>query len=152
MDRNPNLNFVLKVETVTITDDFTAALLGTPDMKTDCNSDAIREAIGSLKSLQLIESHGDCVIALPDGADLVGSSASCRHEIFFAGKYKSILACQSHPEFELQYAVLDRILPSVVRSERLSEIEKVEAMESFEKFDARFAKLFGRYIFYFLNS
>ncbi len=98
-------------------------------------------------------SHGDCVVSLPPGAALLGSSASCAHELFFAGKHGSLLACQCHPEFELQYAVMERIWPSVVQlNNRLTETEQIEAMKSFDTFDDRFAKFFGKYIFYFLNS
>ena len=65
--------------------------------------------------LCVLESHGDCVAALPAGATLLASSASCAHEVFLAAP--SALGIQGHPELSAT-ALLERIWPAVVVSAR----------------------------------
>jgi hypothetical protein len=49
-----------------------------------------------------------------------------------ASSNRNLLCCQSHPEFELQYAVTERIWPAVVEQRRrLSEQEADAARSSF---------------------
>ncbi len=78
-------------------------------------------------SVKVIVSHGDCVLQLPPAAVLLASSVSCVNEIFAvgrAGRVYNILACQSHPEFEVDYAIWERLWPAVVeRNHRLSDEE-----------------------------
>lgn len=55
--------------------------------------------------------------------------------MYLTGKHRNILALQSHPEFELKYAIYDRIWLSVVeKNKRLTEEQVVEAKRSFEDF------------------
>jgi len=89
----------------------------------------------SKPSLTLLVSHGDCVHELPPNAELLAKSDSCCHEMFIAGTQRNILACQSHPEFDLQYCIYDRIWPAVVeKNHRLSSIEQEEAKATFEAY------------------
>lgn len=116
---NPDNRFVLKNELITV-DDTVLSSAG-------CNC-------GGLNDFQLIESHGDCILKLPASATLLATSPSCRYEMFIAGSKNNILCCQAHPEFDLQYCILDRILPSLWTSGRLTDVEKEMALESFRSF------------------
>jgi GMP synthase (glutamine-hydrolysing) len=122
VDKNPSLRFVLKAETMNVDGAMLAKV---------CRQD---ESIACPSSFRLIESHGDCVRELPPGAILIGRSETCCHEMYAAGKELNILACQAHPEFELQYCILDRILPAVTKANRIDENERVVALQSFETF------------------
>lgn len=87
---------------------------------------------------KVLVSHGDCVHELPPESELVGFSESCAHEIFVAGEHRNILAAQSHPEFDFEYAIRDRIWPAVVeKNERLDEDEAIVAQASFQAFGGR---------------
>ena len=75
------------------------------------------------EGLKVIVSHGDCVSSLPPGARLLATSASCRAELFTVGH--NVLACQSHPEFEVQYAIWERVWAiAVLRNGRLTAEER----------------------------
>ena len=65
-----------------------------------CRSPAARDFVASVATQrpQIIVSHGDCVLTLPEGSELVGSSASCEYEVFLTGRHLNILGVQSHPE------------------------------------------------------
>lgn len=141
VDHNPAGNFVLKAETISLIKEAFWNHFG------EENSEE------SKATLQLLESHGDCVTVLPPHAELLASSASCAHEIFIAGVHKNILACQSHPEFDIQYSVHDRIWPAVVGvSKRLSEEEIGEAKATFEVYDGKDAILLRKLITAFLHK
>ena len=73
----------------------------------------------SQSGFRLLVSHGDCVSKLPLDAKLLASSESCSSEVFLAGKKDNILACQSHPEFDFEYAIAQRIWPSVVETRKI---------------------------------
>ena len=88
VSKNPGEIFILKVENILFLPGFSSLF----------------SSGGDKESLRLIESHGDCVEVLPEQANLVASSKSCKHEMFICGSKDNIFACQSHPEFELQYA------------------------------------------------
>ena len=55
----------------------------------------------------LSQSHGECVRVLPPGATWLGTSPTCRHEVFTVGP--DVLALQAHPELSRR-EVRDRIL------------------------------------------
>jgi hypothetical protein len=101
-----------------------------------CSSDASRtggQSCSDIKALKIIVSHGDCVETLPPKSTLLGSSPTCRNEMYVSGTYRNIFSCQSHPEFEYDYCIKERIWPSVVTlNKRLSEEEIKTAEESFE--------------------
>ena len=108
-------------------------------------------------------SHGDCVLELPPSAVLLASSASCSHEIFTIGnnlgkenndKYArmNILCCQSHPEFDLQYSIYDRILPAVMERKRLTDAEVEDARATFRQYDGSDATKLLNYISSFLRQ
>jgi GMP synthase-like glutamine amidotransferase len=113
---------VLKAETITVDNEILAKVCG-QGSSAECPS-----------AFRLIESHGDCVRELPPGAILIGQSDTCRHEMYAAGKDLNILACQAHPEFELQYCIFDRILPAVTKASRIDDEERAAALQSFETF------------------
>lgn len=75
--------------------------------------------------MHLLESHGDCVTDLPQGATWLATSASCRNEMYLMGR--NILAMQSHPEFLYPSIISDDILPDV---KRLTTAEVEETLES----------------------
>ena len=162
VDYNPSSNFVLKAETIQIVPELFWKVLPTAAVnlssccspEADQRCDKIDESIiANKKTFNLLVSHGDCVTQLPPSADLLGSSESCQHEIFIAGRHRNILACQSHPEFDLQYSVHERIWPAVVEtSQRLTEQEIIEAKASFEQYTGDDAIFFRKLISAFLRA
>ena len=73
--------------------------------------------------------------------------------MFVAGKYNNIIACQSHPEFDLNYCIYDRIWPTVVEDKkRLTDDEVVDAKISFELFSDKDSKMMLRLISSFLRK
>ena len=68
------------------------------------------EAVRSgARPLYALESHGDCVTALPPGAVLLASSATAAVELWALGD--TLLASQCHPELALQDVVTKARLP-----------------------------------------
>lgn len=123
VDKNPSGNFVLRAENIV----FDNVLMRDVCCGTvDCYCD----------ELKLIESHGDCVCILPPGAKRLAWSRSCANEMYVAGTANNIFCCQSHPEFELDYCIKDRILPSVIKSGRLTEDQQLETLQTFDAFTA----------------
>ena len=55
-----------------------------------------------IKSLQLVEVHGDQVEQVPPGCELYGWSKSCKVECF--GREGRVLCWQAHPEFNLFFS------------------------------------------------
>lgn len=123
VDYNPGKRFALKAEEVRpVYPDFTNYLPHT---------DTIEEK----PSHRIIVSHGDCVCELPPTGVRLATSTSCLNEMYVAGEKKNILACQSHPEFNYEYAVRDRIWRSVVEVNKRLSTEEIEiAKNSFEYF------------------
>ena len=119
VDKNPNGLFILKAENITV-NDHGAAILG----------------VCKKASLNIIVSHGDCVCQLPSDAKNLASSPSCSNELYICGIRGNILCCQSHPEFDYDYCIRDRIWKAVVDNKnRLSEEQKLESLSSFENYD-----------------
>lgn len=140
VDKNPNQKFILRAESVTIDVTLLTRNLipghSSHDMMMrllSLNESSCAETTTTF-TLKLLESHGDCVCDLPPEATRLGTSTSCVNEMFIAGKHNNILGCQSHPEFDLQLCVYDRILPAVMNNGRLSEEERIGAVTSFDGF------------------
>jgi GMP synthase-like glutamine amidotransferase len=152
VDRNPTNRFILKAEKIQW-GACNCCHVDSDNRSENCNSDncdcCVPAPISTtllqklkVSDLRLIESHGDCVRRLPDGAILLAKSSSCECEMYLAGSNYNIWACQSHPEFDLQYAVHDRIWPAVVdQMGRLNEEEIALAKETFAVYDASDARL-----------
>ena len=120
VDYNVSGRFILGAETITL------ATQASPLFPSD------------KRTVRAIVSHGDCVRALPPNSRLLGSSPSCQNEIFITGRFGNLLACQSHPEFDYDYAIKERIWPAVVeKNKRLSEDEVEAARASFACFAGR---------------
>ena len=106
-----------------------------------------------LEEYSIISTHEDCVTELPYTATLLGSTVNCENHFFVAGENQNILALQSHPEFNLQYAVLDRIWIGVVKKRRLLSDEECSfSMKSFENYDDSDAKKMCNVISWFLRT
>ena len=142
MSRNANNRYVLKVENL--------------KLKLEC-----KDVFGHLKtdprtfadSFSVISTHGDCVSKLPATSLLLGSTPLCENSLFMVGKENNILCCQSHPEFDLKYAVLDRIWPKIVdQGGLLSRDEVEESLESFTRYDGVEARILCQMISDFLHS
>lgn len=141
VDYNPSGRFVLFFENIQVFPDFNNHLLK-----------YVKDA-NEFTSLRLIESHGDCVRELPKDSILLASSNSCTNEIWITGLKQNILACQSHPEFEYDYAIKERIWPSVVeKNHRLTEDEAKEAMNSFQDYNTIDSNRFCKIISAFLHN
>lgn len=118
VDKNPcDLGFILLAETLHFT----------PALRTQlgrCCRTAVKK-IGSEEGIaKLLVSHGDSCVKLPPHATLLASSGSCMNEMYTCGG--NILCCQGHPEFELDYAISQRIWPAVVEKNRRLSEEKIE--------------------------
>jgi GMP synthase-like glutamine amidotransferase len=101
----------------------------------------------------VISTHEDCVEVLPPESILLGSTPLCQNHLFVTGKFRNILGCQSHPEFDLQYAVMDRIWPSIaLRLKCLSEEEMEESLRSFDTYTGEDATELCTLIAAFLHS
>jgi GMP synthase-like glutamine amidotransferase len=128
VDYNPGRNFILRSETIVPT---SAAQMAShfPGFNDDYSS------------MSVIVSHGDCVCTLPPGAVLLASSESCANELYIVrgeGKHvknHNILAAQSHPEFDYDYCIRDRIWPAVCARKRLTEEEQAECAKTFVGWD-----------------
>jgi len=116
--KNPSGHFVLKAEDIHFLDKFRQYF------ETD------------KKSVTILESHGDCVLELPNPTEIhreveiLASSPTASIEIFLIGK--QLLAIQGHPEFIIP-DVTDKILPTLLSNKLLSEENKNETLKSFEK-------------------
>ena len=64
--------------------------------------------------LNLVQSHGECILALPPGAVSLASSVTCEHEIVEFSE--RIVGVQAHPEIYPEEAV-EKIVPYVTNSE-----------------------------------
>lgn len=123
VDFNPEKKYIIQVEDLAVNYNFLETF-----------SDVSPSSI--LDSYSVISTHEDCVVQLPDSAKLLGSTQYCENSLFITGKHDNILACQSHPEFDLQYAVLDRIWLSVVKKRKMLSLGQVEeSLLSFNKYD-----------------
>ena len=143
---NPNKKYVLQIDRL-ITNEQFQALLESTERKLYLSSNDLP------KEYSLISTHEDCVTELPMGATLLGFTVNCENHFFLAGKNKNILALQSHPEFDLQYAVLDRIWIAVVKKRQLLSDEECSfSMKSFENYDDSDAQKMCGVISSFLHS
>lgn len=148
VDYNPGKRFILKAETICLEQPIFSSIVPIGDS-------------GNPSAVQIIVSHGDCVETLPERAVRLGSSATCQNELFAvhpppsatAGRKANILCCQSHPEFDLEYCIHERIWPAVVdQNKRLSDEQVVEARESFAKYTGADAATLLQMISLFLRQ
>ncbi|KAL6753893.1 class I glutamine amidotransferase-like protein [Haematococcus lacustris] len=79
---------------------------------------------GDCLCVRMVVSHGDCVRAMPPGAQLLAWSDSTEVEMFCMGS--NVLSFQYHPEMHPDLA-FTRILPTMSSSGRLSTEEAAEA-------------------------
>jgi GMP synthase-like glutamine amidotransferase len=144
---NPGSRYVLKVEDM-------QPLNGFQEAFSTSGFEGIAPEIPILRDkYSVICTHEDCVEILPPKSVLLGSTPLCKNHLFVTGKHENILGCQSHPEFDLQYAVMDRIWPSIVgKLKRLSDAEIQESLASFEKYTGDGASELCTLISAFLHS
>ena len=139
VDYNPSERFILKAEDVQIDQEaFVSCLKPSSPL--------------SVPLLKLLASHGDCVRQLPESSILLAKSATCDNEMFITGSLLNILACQSHPEFDLKYAIMDRIFPSVTSRNRISPDEAELSLQTFSQYDGKDAKYMLSLISHFLHT
>jgi len=50
-------------------------------------------------SLNLLATHGNSVLELPDGGEVLAWSEGSPHELFVCGAHNNIVGCQCHPEY-----------------------------------------------------
>ena len=82
------------------------------------------------ESLALHESHGECVLELPPGAELLAHSGTAAHEVFTVGD--RALAIQGHPEMTRDLMV-GRILPALRESGRIDPDREAAALASMDR-------------------
>ena len=125
VDKNICGEFVLTRETVTVTDamktrgDYCESIEKIPPSSLGQGVKKSAE-----HKLSMIQSHGDCVVTLPNGAVLLASSPTAPNEMWSLGE--DVLAVQGHPELDGK-AALTKILPHV---RTLSEESKASAKSS----------------------
>lgn len=106
--------------------------------KTLIFSDYLHSPHDNSNKFYILKSHGDEIVKLPENSKVLASSSSCVNDIFICGQYNNILCCQSHPEFDLQYAILDRVWPRIVNNKKLlNEEQKLLSMKTFEVYNTK---------------
>jgi GMP synthase (glutamine-hydrolysing) len=79
------------------------------------------------RTLGLLKSHRDCVVRLPDGAQLWAHSAGADHEMFIV--HDRALAFQSHPELSVR-EVEEKILSDLILNGGVSAEQAEDARKS----------------------
>ena len=87
----------------------------------------ITESLG--RKLTIPQSHGECVTVLPPGARSLAKSKTCDHEIVLFKD--NMMGVQSHPNLVPQL-VIDKILPSLLSKEKITDCYRQEAVKSFQ--------------------
>jgi GMP synthase-like glutamine amidotransferase len=147
VDRNPGNVFILKAENIHFHDK--RFLTRYPSFIADEMMLEKWTTIGA----NIIVSHGDCVQQLPPNAKHLASSATCKNEAFVCGTKENIMAVQCHPEFDYDYAVREKIWPSVVHVRKKLSVQQIEAYtETFATFTAEDSRLFLHFIRSFLTQ
>jgi GMP synthase-like glutamine amidotransferase len=113
--KNPSGRFIFGSELIQGTKEFSnkpyvKAILGENPM---CN-------------FRILQSHGDCVISLPDRSDvqLLAKSSSCDIEMYSVGQ--NTIAFQCHPELTVDHCIR-RIYPSLIQA-KLVQPEDAESV------------------------
>mmetsp|Transcript_5733 Transcript_5733/g.15318 ORF Transcript_5733/g.15318 Transcript_5733/m.15318 type:complete len:286 (-) Transcript_5733:531-1388(-) len=122
---NPSGRFVLKVEDVEFD-------------KAACASCGLLAALppqqegegGPLVPFKFVESHGECVTALPPGSQCLAKSGTAAVEMWRYGS--NVLAFQYHPELHPLMA-LEKIHPTMSSIGRLDEAEQLESAWSLKE-------------------
>lgn len=156
VERNPTNRFILKAENIIPIQPYFNEFFENgriqqhqQEQEQETKEEETKE---SNKIFNIIVSHGYCVSILPPNSTLIGTSSSCCNEIFVCGRYQNLLACQSHPEFEYEYAIRDRIWPRVIEQKRLNDEEIELSSKSFEELNPNDSILFCNLISTFLHS
>jgi GMP synthase (glutamine-hydrolysing) len=111
---NPHGRFVFGAEQIALRPAF-ASRLGAGDLG---------------DTLTILESHGECVLELPPGAELLAHSGTAAHEVFAVGD--RALAIQGHPEMNRDIMV-GRILPALRDSGRIDPDREAAALASMDR-------------------
>ena len=83
-------------------------------------------------SLNLLATHGQCVLELPPDAERLAWSEGSPNEWFVAGAHRNMLGCQGHPEYTPQ-VLRERIGGGLLRSGTLTAAEIETAEVSFAR-------------------
>ena len=86
-----------------------------------------RESFGEKRLLKVMQSHGEWVSVLPEGAVCLGKSRTCKYEILSYGN--RIMSTQGHPEL-LKEAMIGNILPRLKKSGAISDNEEEVAKKT----------------------
>ncbi|KXJ15925.1 putative glutamine amidotransferase [Exaiptasia diaphana] len=79
--------------------------------------------------LRAVQSHGECVVELPEGAVSLATSPTCKYEVV---QYKeNILGFQCHPEMYASEAE-ELILPHIAKSRKWDAIHVKKSSDSFK--------------------
>ena len=76
---------------------------------------------GERRSLKIMQSHGEWVSVLPDGALCLGKSRTCNYEMLSYGN--QIMSTQGHPEF-IQEVMIRNILPRLRKNGIINDKEE----------------------------
>jgi GMP synthase-like glutamine amidotransferase len=133
VSRLPNAKYVLQAETLTATPAFFTTMAPLADPADAATTAATASLLQP--TYTVLSTHEHHCERLPAGAVVLGSTPHCPHHFFTLGPHGNLLGLQSHPEFELEYCVKDRIMPSVVdKLKRLSAAEVDESLRSFARY------------------
>eukprot|EP00112_Aurelia_sp_Birch-Aquarium-sp1_P011435 Seg2404.6 transcript_id=Seg2404.6/GoldUCD/mRNA.D3Y31 product="Gamma-glutamyl peptidase 3" protein_id=Seg2404.6/GoldUCD/D3Y31 len=92
------------------------------------NQKIYKQAFGEERhEFKIMQSHGECVTALPKEALCVGQSPTCQYEILVYGD--RIMSTQGHPELVTD-AMVGNILPRLKQFKILNDEEEKRAVES----------------------
>ena len=81
---------------------------------------------------KIMQSHEECVMSVPTGGLVAGSSASCENEVIKYGP--KILSFQGHPEVYIDY-MKERAMPRIVQKGVLTDDQLAEAMKTLDTAD-----------------
>ena len=95
------------------------ALLSHPDFQ-KARSMFRPSGLSEGEPLRLLESHGECVETLPEGATLLASSTHAPVEIFSVGD--TVLSVQCHPEIDMA-RIREKTLPCLMKMGRIADDE-----------------------------
>jgi GMP synthase-like glutamine amidotransferase len=115
--KNPSERFIFKTESIQFDAEVVAHY-------------KFLQSLRGVPSLNILETHEDCVLEPPPRASLCGSSESTTVEMFTIGEWA--LGIQGHPELTVAL-LLQKILPAIVAKDKLTKEEVEAAMITFEE-------------------
>eukprot|EP00794_Sanderia_malayensis_P007891 gene7891-8745_t len=114
---NPSTKFVWKLEDVDVNN------------SVEKHTFFLHPTLGGKSNFKLLQSHGECVLSVPEEGKTLASSPTSEHEIVAIGEH--IITMQAHPEMLVEQ-MTGLILPSLKSKQLISEEEANLGIKSFQ--------------------